>query len=277
MADVVTGKGEAAAQPPARFGRIAPRAWSAAGWLQRRFGLVYVVLAVVVGLGVGGFVVLMGRHTHHHATGPWSTWRPSEVGTFAYQQIGEKIGRQYRLANGQQLVAVVAKVPELQGIPVSGVAIRSGPPGELPKDLKVYPIVNGAMFQLCGTAANCVIPGAPSVARGLLVRREALELALYTFRFLPGVDSVLVWVPPAAGQNVKRALFLRRSDVERQLSRPLKNTLPPEKHLVAGKISGRDQANVERLTRFHFFDLDRVQQLTDGTLLPVLAPPALAP
>ena len=25
------------------------------------------------------------------------------------------------------------------------------------------------------------------------------------------------------------------------------------------------------------FDLDRVQQLTDGTLLPVLAPPALAP
>ena len=87
---------------------------------------------------------------------------------------------------------------------------------------------------------------------------------------------MLVWVPPAAGQNVKRALFLRRSDVERQLSQPLKNTLPPEKRLVAGKISGRDQANVERLTRFHFFDLDRVQQLTDGTLLPVLAPPALA-
>jgi hypothetical protein len=277
MADVVTGKGEATATPPARFGRIAPRAGTAATWLQRRFGLAYILLAVIVGIGVGGFVVMLGRHTQHQTTGPWSTWRPSQVGTFAFQQVGEKIGRQYRLANGQQLVAVVAKVPELQGIPVSGVAIRSGPPGELPKDLKVYPIVNGAMFQLCGTSASCVIPGTPSVARGLLVRREALELALYTFRFLPGVDSVLVWVPPAAGQNVKRALFLRRSDVERQLSQPLKNTLPPEKRLVAGKISGRDQANVERLTRFHFFDLDRVQQLTDGTLLPVLAPPALAP
>jgi hypothetical protein len=277
MADLVTGKGEAAAQPPARFGRMAPRAWSAANWVQRRFGLVFVVLAVIVGVAVGGFVVMLGRHAHHHAGGAWSTWRPSQVGTFAYQQIADTIGHRYRLANGEQLVAVEAKLPEIQGIPIGGVAIRSGPPGELPKDSKVYPVVDGAMFQLCGLGANCAIPGTPSVARGLLVRREALELALYTFKFLPGVDSIIVWVPSAAGSDTKRALFLRRVDVEQQLSRPLKLTLLPEKKLVAGQLSANDQATVERLTRFHFFDLDRIQQLPDSTLLPVFAPPALAP
>jgi hypothetical protein len=277
MADLVTPKGEAAARPPARFGRIAPRVLSAASWLQRRFGLVYVLLAIVVGLGVGGFVVLLGRHTHHHASGPWSTWRPSQVGTFAYQQIADRIGHEYRLPNGQQLVAVDAKLPELQGIPISGVAIRSGPPGEVPKDLKVYPIVNGAMFQLCGAASNCVIPGTPSLERGLLIRREALELALYTFRFLPGVDSVLVWVPPTAGSDVKRALFLRRVDLGQQLSQPLKETLTPEKQLRPGELSARDRANVGRFTQYHFFDLDRVQQLPDSTLLPVFTPPALNP
>jgi hypothetical protein len=277
MADLVTGKGEAAAQPPARLGRIAPRAWTAASWMQRRFGLVFVLLAVVVGVAVGGFVVMLGRHTHHHASGPWSTWRPSQVGTFAYQQIADTIGRKYRLANGQQLVAVEAKLPEIQQIPIGGVAIRSGPPGELPKDSKVYPVVDGAMFQLCGLGANCAIPGTPSVARGLLVRREALELALYTFKFLPGVDSVIVWIPSAVGSTTKRALFLRRVDLEQQLSQPLEKTLPPEKKLVAGQLSANDQANVDRLTRFHFFDLDRVQQLPDSTLLPVFAPPALAP
>jgi hypothetical protein len=109
------------------------------------------------------------------------------------------------------------------------------------------------------------------------VRREALQLALYTFKFLPGVDSVMVWIPSAAGQTTKRALFLRRADVQDVLSKPLTATLPAEKKLVPGKLSATDQANVEKLTRFHFFDLDRVQQLPDSTLLPVFAPPALAP
>jgi hypothetical protein len=281
MADVVTPKGEAAARPPARFGRIAPRAWSASNWLQRRFGLVFVTLAVIVGVAVGGFVVLLGRHTHHHTAGPFSTWQPSQVGTFAYQQIAEKIGNQYKLANGQPLVAVDAKLPELQRIPISGVAIRSGPPGELPKDVKIYPIVNGAMFQLCGTGGQgtCTLPGTPSVARGFLVRREALELALYTFKFLPGVDSVLVWIPPSSNCSSSplcRAVFFRRVDLQRQLSQPLTKTLPPEKKLVAGKLSANDQATIERLTRFHFFDLDRIQQLPDSTLLAVLTPPPLA-
>ena len=280
MADVVTGKGEAAARPPARFGRIAPRAWSAATLIQRRFGLVFVVLAVIVGVAVGGFVVMLGRHTHHRAGGPWSTWHPSQVGTFAYQQIAEQIGHQYRLSNGQQLVVVDAKLPELQSIPIGGVAIRSGPPGESTKDSKVYPVVDGAMFQLCGSARGCRLPGTPSVARGLLVRREALGLTLYTLKFLPGVDSVLVWFPPSVNCTSApgcKAIFFRRSDLQKELLQPLSATLEPEKKLVAGELSARDQATVERLTRFHFFDLDRVQQLPDSTLLPVFAPPALAP
>ncbi len=38
--------------------------------------------------------------------------------------------------------------------------------------------------------------GKPSNERGLLVTREALELALYTFRYVSGVERVIVTMPP---------------------------------------------------------------------------------
>ena len=50
---------------------------------------------------------------------------------------------------------------------------------------------------LCGYGQNCSIAsGQPSVERHTLLRREAVELALYTFKFLPNIDSVSVFLPP---------------------------------------------------------------------------------
>ena len=53
------------------------------------------------------------------------------------------------------------------------------------------------MYSFCGLGAHCSIAtGKPSQTRGQLVRREALETALYTFKYMPVIDSVIVFMPP---------------------------------------------------------------------------------
>ena len=53
------------------------------------------------------------------------------------------------------------------------------------------------MYSLCGLGASCSIAtGTPSVERGELVRREILELALYTFKYVGGIENVIAFMPP---------------------------------------------------------------------------------
>jgi len=65
---------------------------------------------------------------------------------------------------------------------------------------------NTVAYNLCGIGGkNCSIgTGAPSTDRLLLLRREALELALYTFKYLGGTDNVLAVLPPGHSQATSR-------------------------------------------------------------------------
>jgi hypothetical protein len=84
------------------------------------------------------------------------------------------------------------------------------------------------MYLLCGLGTACTIAtGAPSVERGELVRREILELALYTFKYVPGIDSVLAFMPPAAVKKQAVLIYLRKSDVAAELAKPLDDSLRP--------------------------------------------------
>ena len=70
------------------------------------------------------------------------------------------------------------------------------------------------MYKLCGLGNLVLDPrGKPTVARGQLLRREALELALYSFHYLDGVDSTLVLLPPRADGKAAAAVFLEQGDV----------------------------------------------------------------
>ncbi len=57
---------------------------------------------------------------------------------------------------------------------------------------------NTIAYNLCGIGGkNCAIGvGKPSTNRLLLLRREALELALYTFRYIGGTQNVVAILPP---------------------------------------------------------------------------------
>ena len=61
---------------------------------------------------------------------------------------------------------------------------------------------------MCGLGGACAIKGKASTTRFMLVRREALELALYTFKYDGDVDSVVV-LPPTKTDDTVALLFRR--------------------------------------------------------------------
>lgn len=150
---------------------------------------------------------------------PWSAWKPSGSPEERIQQIANHIGPTYRLPDGNQLVAVNAAPLAAQGLPLITVRDR--------RAIRQVDARNGVLYQLCGLGQKCSIDrGKPSNERGLLLRREALELALYTFRYVEQVDMVIVTLPPPPGEDPRLAMYFRRGDLEPSLERPLATTLP---------------------------------------------------
>jgi hypothetical protein len=163
---------------------------------------------------------------------------------------------------------------------VRAIAVRTGLAGETTNDASFYSAGNAWAYVLCGFAKNpsCAISeGTPSVQRYDLLRREALELSLYTFKYNHDIDSVITYMPPgkntnASGQATTSMIFLRRSDVKAALDTPLRDTLPPPKtHISPGQMSAGDMSRVRRYTDSRVYGF-QFQQLADGTAIIVLDP-----
>jgi hypothetical protein len=241
-----------------------------------RFGFAYLVLAAVVGAAVGTFILLVGRPAESNVE--WSTWQPEAKGGFRIQEIADRVGQRYRLGDGRQLLFAIPGAPSIADgdsrIPISGVA-RRAPIVRSQADFSFTPTNNGLMYLLCGGGApRCSLAGRATNERGRLVRREALELALYTFKYVDGIESVLTFMPPASGSEDTHALFLQRSDLAAQLARPLTNTLRARASFGPGDVDPIEGIVVDRLTLPHLFRTQPTQA-PDGSLILVLDPAAL--
>ena len=248
---------------------------------RHRFGLAYLLLAALLGAGVGLFVVFLSDHAK---TGQqWSAWKPTQGGVQRFDQIAKNVGREYALPGGRQLVGVLSSPPVVQGqstpVPLRAIAVRTGLAGETSDDASFYGAGDAWAYVLCGFGTSCAISqGKPSVERYDLLRREALELALYTFKYNHSVQSVLAYMPPAqnanstSGDSTSSLVFLRRDDLKQALDEPLKATLtPPKTNLKPGQMSAGELARVRRLTDSRVFNFN-FQQLADGTAIVVLDP-----
>jgi hypothetical protein len=240
---------------------------------RRRFAAVYVVLGAVLVAAVAFFVVVLVGGASDE--GPaWSAWKPADAGRIdEASEIAAHVAPMYRLApGGAQLVSVKATKPEVQNISVEDVVLTTSS-----QDYKFVSTKDSVVYVLCGLGSRCAIAsGTPSTERARLLRREALELALYTFKYVDGVSSVIALIPPPANDpNTNWALFFQKKDFEDQLSRPLGQTLPAPSNgrkLVPESVVGnQDEQTVEKLTRPYWFT-SSFQQAQDGNAILVLDP-----
>ena len=223
--------------------------------------LVAVGIAAIVGIAV----LIVGPSTKTPEP-PWSPWKPTTGGTAGAAQIADHVAPEY-MDGGQQLVKIDANDLSFQGIPLT-VALQTAP--EQGGRIQIHS-EKGVLYQLCGLSSTCAIDqGKPTKERGLLLRRAALELALYTFRYLEDVKQVVVLTPPVKGDLPTVALYFQRDQVRNQLARPLTSSLVPKTPSVETVTLSPDAPLVHQQTHQYLFTLNG-QGFNNGGLL-VLKP-----
>ena len=230
---------------------------------------------MILGAAVAGFVVVLTKPDA--PDGPaWSAWEPAGDEAVKAQQIADFVSAGYRLPSGQQLVGIQASPPRVQDVPIGAIAVRKLPSGPDAADpVNVFAPDGVVVYIMCGLGEKCAIEeGEPSAERLRLLRREALELALYTFRYVDGTNSVVAFLPPRPGDEPTFALLFERGDFDAQLDQPLAATLPNTPPAAPENIAPLEVQTIDRLTTSNFFRFS-FQQLQDGTAVLVLDDPRL--
>ena len=252
-ADPATAGGPALDEAEAVAG--APRVTSP---YRSRFGFLTGALIGIALAVIAGGVMAATWSGGSSAPSGWSNWKPTaEDRIDAVKQIAEHVGPLYRLGDGNQLVAVQSGGLEIADVPLS-VAIRSSASGG---DIQLID-GKGVMYTLNGLGPRgSIVRGTPSRERHLLLRREALELALYTFRYRDDVDMVVALLPPAPPNEANpqqdaptQALFFRPGDLRGELDVPLNSTLIPKTpRPETFALDGAEAKKIEALTRDNLF------------------------
>jgi hypothetical protein len=228
-----------------------------------RFGL---LLGALIGIAIAtvaiGAAIYVGTAGDNGAPDGWSSWKPNtDNGVDAAKEIASHVGRKYRLDDGNQIVGVEAGPLQVFDVPLE-VALRTAPQGGNIDFIDG----KGLMYTLNGLGPKgSVRGGKPSEARHLLLRREALELALYTFRYVKNVDLVVALLPPkppaknkdgstaaSATDTPTQALFYRPGDLKPQLEIPLRATIP-NRTPRPDTIPGAEARRIDALTRGNLF------------------------
>ena len=250
-----------------------------------RFSLVYALLAAVAAASVAALVVVLTRPDAVRAP-QWSKFEPTGSAIARTRQIATRVSGEYKLEPGHKLAAVVPTPLQttrfLQGdsgpvsveVPISTLAVQpdvsTGRHEE--GDYKLFNAATTVAYQMCGfgtTAQNCAISGTATNARGQLLRREALELSLYTLKYVPGTNAVLTYLPPRADQAAPpTSVLVARSDVKEILDRPLSRTLTPGSVVLGDKPT--DFTAVDELTLPRLYTYDYQTLPGDGTAILVL-------
>jgi hypothetical protein len=240
-----------------------------------RFVIIYIALGAVLAGAITGLVIL-ARQPNPPKPPPWSSWRPPSGSTTKMsREIIDHISSQYALdSKGDQLVAVFPSAPEVtqntKVTDVSTIAIRQS--AQSNNFSRIVKTTGTLQQQFCGLGTGCSITrGTPSAARERLVRREALEIALYTFKYVPAIHAVVAFMPPPPGTPPSTLLFLEREGLAEQLSKPLRATLPHASPPLPSNPDSAEAAKIDNLTLPVEYGF-QYETLNDGTAALILTP-----
>jgi hypothetical protein len=254
MADALETRREEASKPVAR-----PRSP-----YSKRFMLANLLVAA----GFIGVLVLFGfLVTKENSKQTWSEYTPKGGNVFERaQNMVNHVTPKYR-HQGSAIATVQAQPLLYRDAVVDGIAFTRPPLRQVGGWLTDFePSRNTLAYVMCGQARSCGLP--PNEDIGLLLQRESLELALYTFKYWPDVRSVLTLLPP--DQELSPAVFIRRRHVEQFLDRPLNATLPPHEELTADSLTSAERELIERVVTSNTF-ASRFEQVPNGRTVLLLS------
>jgi hypothetical protein len=230
-----------------------------------KFRLAYVLLALAAVGAAVLFVAVQDRSSGNGDTRAvteevWGSFQPAGLTQDRIQQIAMHVGSTYRTKGGHQLVAVSASIPPAyqNDLRITQYVLSYQQNGQT--SYQAVPISsNNVIYEMCGLGPQCAIDsGKASAERGRLLRREALELALYTFHYT-GVGSVVTFLPPKKGEQPQYVFLFVRTQFEEQgiLAKPLNEILseptpPPAKAIPAAEAATIDGITEPDLYRFRY-------------------------
>jgi hypothetical protein len=257
------------------------------------FRWVIVGLFVFAACSLAAAVVLSssGRHgvtAAGSAGSAWSSWRPADDGLAGAQEIADYVAPYYRATPANQLAVVTVVNLNNPSAPVQ-VVVPAGSSGSvLP-----LPAPSTIVYNLCGEGStNCSIGvGKPSPARLLLLQREVLELALYTFKYISGIQTVVAILPPGytkircsgaictkshrktITKPLDLAIAFDRAELATWLARPLRDTLPEPVPPTPSQMVSAPEAELVNVLTSHGMFSESTAQAQDGSTVVTLTGP----
>lgn len=261
-----------------------------------KFRAVMVLLGLVAIGAIAGAIVIASNHTSGGPTAKWSEWSPFDGGKQGAAEIADHIGPLYRLSGIDQLAVVTVvnlgnsndvnpTTGALNGLQVavqtagsptgSGISLLTG---------------NTIAYNLCGIGSDdCSIGvGKASPDRLLLLEREALELALYTFKYIGNTDNVVTLLPPGhvientltstpharpQSKPLRLALLFEHKELQPFLDQPLSAIMPEQYPPLLSQMplwkQTTEAALVQQITERGQFT-EQLEQVQDGTHLLLL-------
>jgi hypothetical protein len=227
-----------------------------------RFIATYAILGIVFAASVIGVLVFAIGNPTRSSSPKWSEWKPkSGSAQNMTQQIANHIAPRYTTSEGGgQLVAVTPSAPYILNndakIPLTALAIRKAPQSDVGIKI-IYDTSKTRLYSLFGLGANGAINGgSPSAQRGRLLRREALETALYTFKYVPSVDTVIAFMPTSPADTTLNVLYLEKGQFKEQLKEPLRKTLPLKNPPLPADENLAEKATIDKLTLDNLFSYE---------------------
>lgn len=279
MAEAVVPDRSQEREPVARKDEGLPRLERPKAVHGGRFMMGYAVVVLMVGAVLVALAVMTRDSGSSSPNAVVAGVPVTEDGFQRAREIATEVARQYRGANGEQIVAVTAQPGEVSGLPLQYIALRHGRNRPLTEgDVTVIDPGETALYSFCGLGGeqNCSLPGEASPERLMLLRREAVELSIHTFRFLPEIETVVSLLPPVPrgeGQPPQTfAVYFQRRHLQSALEQPLSRILPERPPFSEGDITPGEAETINRLTETRLFSSSFEQLQTQGVILN-LAPP----
>jgi hypothetical protein len=226
----------------------------------------FMLANLVVVLGFVGVLGLFAYLVSNGSSNQWSSYKPRGGDPYVKaQNMADHIAPNYKY-NGQPIAVVQAQPLLYQDAVVDGIAFTRQPFRKIGSSFKQFePAGSTIAYVMCGGADKCGLSQVGAQETIPLLRRESLELALYTFKYTSGVDSIVSLLPPEG--NTNGAIYIQRKNLASELSKPLSETLPPHQTLSYGGMSEVERARVMRLTADHLYQSRFVQGPNGRTLL----------